>query len=335
MHPLALHLDSLKLTMSDRGGSRDSLSGRLDVVEEVVASFPSLSSQLHEFTKELIKAVDEKVHKINELGISSEGKTVCYQLLVVINKYSYDYMQAISDFIWNAQQNERQQLAFKEAAKKEDPNFGPMNEYIRHVKRYLGRAGEKYEIFCESCKGAVAWLEEMSEKIQENADKEGTKITASQVASGLVAGGAVAVGTGAGIGIGLSLAAVGMAVSTVVAAPAVRLGTGTVAAVGTHLVAKHYNEKKMAFRSLTGHIMKLKQQAAELNHVLNKINTSMNTFDELTQDIEYYTAPHQRGLVLNSMKLLFVRLEEFHSLSSECCETLKRKSEALKQLMIS
>ena len=50
-------------TMSDGGDDWDSLSGRQYVVEEVVASLPSLSNQLYEFTKELIEAVDETVRR--------------------------------------------------------------------------------------------------------------------------------------------------------------------------------------------------------------------------------------------------------------------------------
>ena len=336
--------------MSDGGDDWDSLSGRQYVVEEVVASLPSLSNQLYEFTKELIEAVDETVHKIDELKqkgmeVSSEGKTVCRELKIVINN-SYDYTRAINDFTWNAQRGERQQLAFEEAAKAENPKFRPINEYIQHIKRYLGRAGEKYEIFRESCKGVADRLGVVSEETQKKADEAGSKKTASQVTGGLVAGGAMAAGVGTGAtvaatGIGLSLAAgiptlgigtiIGLII-TGVAAPVVGLGTGTAAAVGTHFVAKHYKEKKLAFLHLRECIMNLEQQASQLDHALNKIKISMSTFEELTQDIEYYmTAAHQRESLLDSMRLLFMRLEEFHSVSSKCCETLRKKSEYLEK----
>ena len=240
--------------------------------------------------------------------------------------------------------DERQQLAFEEAAKEENPNFGPMIEYIQHIKLFLGRAGEKYEIFRESCKGVVERLGVVSEETQKKADKEGIKKTASQVTGGLVAGGTMAAGVGtgaavAGTGIGLSLAAgiptlgVGTIIGLVitgVAAPVIGLGTGAVAAVGTHFAAQHYKKKKMAFENLTRCILNLERQASQLDHVLDKIKIAMNTFDELTQDIEYYTtALHQRESLLDSMRLLFERLEEFHSVCSKCCETLKKKSEAL------
>ena len=334
--------------MSDGG---DSVPSGWQVVEDVVASqLPSISEQLHEFTRDLTITVDETVQKIDDLKkkrmeISPEGRTTCRELKIVINN-SYDFTRAINNFTWNARRNERQKNAFEEAAKEEKPNFAPMNEYLQHIKRFLGRSGEKYEIFRESCKGVVERLGVVAEKTQQQANVEGGKKTASQVTGGLVAGGAMAAGVGTGAtvaatGIGLSLAAgiptlgigtiIGLVI-TGVAAPVVGLGTGTAAAVGTHFVAKHYNEKKIAFQNLSECIMNLERQASQLNHVLDQIKIAMNTFDELTQDVEYYsTASHQRESLLDSLRLFFVRLEEFHSVSSKCCETLRKKLEDLER----
>ena len=344
-----LPLQGRKLTRED---SRDSLLGRRNVVEELVmASLPSLSDQLHEFTKEMIEAVDGTVHEIDYskqkgMMVSSVGKMVCRELLVMTDN-SFDYIQAINDFTSNAR-DKRRQLAFEQAAKEKNPNFVPMNEYIQHIKQYLGRAGEKYEIFSESCKRVVERLGVVSEEIKKKADEAGSKKTASQVTGGLVAGGAMAAGVGTGAtvaatGIGLSLAAgiptlgigtiIGLVI-TGVAAPVVGLGTGTAAAVGTHFVAKHYSERKMAFQSLRESIMNLERQASQLNHVLDQINMAMNTFDEPIQDVEnYMAAPHQRELLLNSMRLLFTRIEEFHSASSKCYETLQKSQNPLKQIV--
>ena len=352
MHPLTYldpPLEGKKLTMSEREDSRDSISGRQNVVEEVTASFPSLSDQLHEFTNKLIEAVDETVHKIEELKqkgmkVSSEGKVVCRELMVVINN-SYNYTQAINDFTWNAKRGERQKHAFEEAAKEKNPNIGPMYEYIQDIQRHLGRAGEKYEKFRDSCKCVVERLGVVLEEIRNEADEEESKKTASQVTGGVLAGGAMAAGVGTGAtivvtGITLSLAAavptlgigtiIGLVI-TGVAAPVVGIGTGAAAAVGTHFVAKHYSKKKMAFLNLHECIMNLERQAVQLNHVLDKIKISMNTFNELTQDAITAHAPLQRDSLLESMRLLFRRLEEFHSVCSKCCETLKEKSEVLEK----
>ena len=349
---LDLPLQGKKLIIPDREDtcSRDSLSGKQNV-ELVIASLPSLSDQMYEFTKELTEVVDETLHAIDKLKqketkVSSEAKTVCRELKIVINN-SYDYTRAINDFTWNAKQGNRQQCAFKEAAKKANPNLGPMSKYIQHIKQYLGQAGEKYKIFRESCKGVVERLVVVAEKIQQQADEEGSEKTTSQVTGGLVTGGAMAAGVGTGAtvaatSIGLSLAAgiptlgigtiIGLVI-TGVAAPVVGLGTGTAAAVGTHYVAKHYSEKKMAFQNLTACIMNLERQASQLNHILDQINTAMNTFDdELIQDIEVYmTTPQQRESLLDSMRLLFTKIEGFHSVCSKCCETLRKKSEHLKR----
>ena len=327
--------------MSNEGDHKNPSSGTENAAEQDPASL------LDNFTKELIEAVDATVRKIDELKqkgmtVSPQGKTVCRELKIVIND-AYDYMQAINDFAWNAKRDERQRRAFEEAANKENPNIGPMNEYIQHIQRYLGRAEEKYEKFRDSCKGVVERLGVVSVETQKEADKEGNKETASQVTGGLVAGGAMAAGVGAGAtvaatGLGLSLAAgiptlgigaiVGLVI-TGVAAPVVGLGTGVAAAVGTHYVAKHYSENKKAIQGLSSCITNLEQQASQLNHVLDKIKITMNNFDDLTQDST--TAPHQRESLLESMRLLFVRLEEFHSVCSQCCKTLKKKSEALEK----
>ena len=345
----------MKLTMSDGGDhcSRNSLSGLQDVVEEAVASLPLISDQLDEFTKDLTEAVDETVHKIDELKqkgmkISPDGSTTCRELKVVVNN-SYSYAQAINEFTRNTRRGDRQKLAFKEATKKENPNFGPMQDYIQHVKRFLGRAGEKYEIFHESCKGVVERLGVVSEVTQKAADEAGVKKTASQVTGGVLAGGTMAAGVGTGAtvaatGIGLSLAAgiptlgigtiIGLVI-TGVAAPVVGLGAGTAAAVGTHFVAKHYNDRKKAFEDLARRILNLEQQASQLDHVLDKIKISMDTFGNLAKDVEYYTtAPQYRESLLDSMSLLFEKLENFHSVCFKCCEALKKKSEYLETAMM-
>ena len=327
------------------------MSGKQNAVAQVVANLPSLSEQLREFTKELTEVVDETLHAIDELKqketkVSSEAKTVCRELKIVINN-SYDYTRAINDFTCHAKRGNRQQLAFEEAVKKKNPDLRPMNRYLQHIKQYLGGAGEKYEIFRESCKGVVERLGEVSEQTHKGADEAGSKKTASQVTGGLVAGGAMAAGVGTGAtvaatGIGLSLAAgiptlgigtiIGLVI-TGVAAPVVGISTGTAAAVGTHYVAKHYSEKKIAFQNLTACITTLELKASQLNYILDQIKVSMDNFDDdLIQDVEYYTtAPHQRDSLLDSMRLLFVRIEEFHSVSSKCCETLRKKSEDLEK----
>ena len=329
------------------------LSGLQNVVDDAVASLPSVSKQLDKFTTDLTKAVDETVHKLDKLKengtkLSSDGHKTCQALKVVVNN-SYNYTQAIDQFTWHARRGERQKLAFQEASKEGNPNFRPMHDYIQHIKRFLGRAGKKYEIFRESCKGVVERLEVVSEETQKSADEAGSKKTASQVTGGVLAGGAMAAGVGtgaavAGTGIGLSLAAgiptlgigtiIGLTI-TAVAAPVVGLSTGTAAAVGTHFVAKHYNDKKKACEDLVRLILSLERQASKLDHVLNKIKISMDTFDNLTQDVEYYTtAPHHQGSLLDSMRLLFEKLEEFHSVCSKCCELLKKKSEDLETTMM-
>ena len=346
---LDLPLQGKKLTIPDREDtcSRDSLS-RMQNVELVIASLPSLSEQLREFTKELTEVVDETLHAIDELKqkemkVSSEAKTVCRELKIVTNN-SYDYMRAINDFTCHAKQGNRQQLAFEEAVKKKNLDLRPINRYLQHIKQYLREAGEKYEIFRESCKGVVERLGEVSEQTHKGADEAGSKKTASQVTGGLVAGGAMA----AGVGTGATVAATGIRaagiptlgigtiiglVITGVAAPVVGLGTGTAAAVGTHYVAKHYSEKKIAFQNLTACITILELKASQLNYILDQIKVSMDNFDDdLIQDVEYYTtAPHQLDSLLDSMRLLFVRIEEFHSVSSKCCETLRKKSEDLEK----
>ena len=311
------------------GGSRDSLSGKQNVVEEAVASLPSISDQLDEFTKDLTEAADETVHKIDKLkqkgiNISSDGSTTCQKLKVVINN-SYNYARAIDEFIWNAQRDERQKFALQEASKEENPNFGPMHDYIQHIKRFLGRAGEKHEIFHESCKGVVERLEVVSEEIQKRADEAGSKKTASQVTGGVLAGGAMAagVGTGAAVavtGIGLPLSsALGIGtiiglVITAVAAPVVGLGAGIAVAVGTHFVAKHYNDRKEAFDDLARRILNLERQASQLDQVLDQIKILMDTIDDLTRDVQNYTtAPHHRKLLLD----LFDELEKFNFICSK------------------
>ena len=197
--------------------SSDSSSARTQnatpVAVEEAASLPSL---FDEFAKELIEAADATVDKIDVLikedgtTLSSQGKAVCRDLTVVINK-SYDYTRAIENFTQKAKRGERQQHAFEEAAK-ENPNTGPMYEYIQDIQRHLGRAKKKYEKFRDSCKGVVERLGEVLEEIQKEPDKEGIKETTSQVTGGVLAGGAMVAGVGTGAtvavtGIGLSLAA--------------------------------------------------------------------------------------------------------------------------------
>ena len=156
----------------------------------------------------------------------------------------------------------------------------------------------------------------VSEETQIKADEAGSKKTASQVIGGLVAGGAMAAGVGTG--------------ATVAATDRIA-GTGTAAAVGTHYVAKHYSEKKMAFLFLCECIMNLEQQASQLNHVLDQI-MAMNTFDELIQDVEYYmAAPHQRESILNSMRFCSRESKNF-ILQVPSAMKHYRKSEALEQL---
>ena len=334
--------------MSDGGDGSDILTGKQNVVEQV-ERLPSISDQLQQFTKNLATAVDDTVHQINELKqkemkITPEGKTVCRDLKEVINK-SFEYTLAINNLTWNAERDERQQHAFEEAAKEEEPNFKPMNQYIQQIKRVLQGAEEKHKAFHESCEGVVARLEKVSDKTQKNAVGEGIKKTASQVVGGMAAGGAMAAGVGTGAtvavtGIGLSLAAgiptlgigtiIGLVI-TGVAAPVVGVGAGTAAAVGTHYVAKHFNERKMLFQNLARCISNLEEQASQLDYVMNKIKALVGTFDDLTQDVEYYKTRPQQESLLESIRLFFTRLQEFHSACSKCTEILKEKSEVLEK----
>ena len=294
-------------------------------MELVIASLPPLLDRLTESTKNLIELVNRTVHKMVELNrmgmkVPSEGKTVCKELLVVTNNF-FNYMQAINDFTLNVR-NKQQQLAFKEAAKEESPNFKPLNEYIQHIKQYLVVAGEKYEILHESRKNVVEKLGEVAEKIQKQANEEKT--------TGQVTGGVLATGIGVALVAGIPTLGIGTIIG---------LGTGAVAAaVGSHYVfSKHYSEKKIALQNLTVCTKNLEEQASQLNHVLDQVSMAMNSFDKLIQDVKIYMpTPHQRESLLYStlcMRLLSTRMEAFHSVSSKCYETqLKSQNPLMKQL---
>ena len=258
------------------------------------------------------------------------------------------YLLEVDVFAWYAERKNRKRKIFSALQRRfccrPWPNYRPMNDYIKQLKRCLCQAEKKYEAFHSSSNKLLQNLAQVSKDCKENEGAARSKEVATRVTGGVLAGGAMAAGLGgasttAAVGIGLSIAAgvptlgvgtiVGLAV-TGVATAGVGVGVGGTVAGFTHYIASEFKETKKMFAKMDNYSNEMRKCSADLQSSLSEVHVPLDKIDSLMNDVEYSkTLCETQDPLFDAAQLLFERMQEFGIKITECRESLNRNIEAL------
>ena len=293
-------------------------------------------------TQEAAECIQDLHRKNAEVCV--EVRRISSDCLDVAMQYRA-YLLEISDFAWYAERNDRKRKVLSALQRRwRGPNYGPMNDYIKQLKRCLRQAARKYETFRSSCRVLIQNLSQVSKDCKENEGAARTKEVATRATGAVLAGGAMAAGIGgtattAAVGIGLSVAAgvptlgvgaiIGLVV-TAVASPVVGIGVGATVAGVTHYIASVFKEIKVKFQKMDKCSNEIEKCGANLHSGLSAVHVSLDKIDSLMNDVEYSKTHYEtQDPLLDALQLLFQRLRQFGFKTTKCQQSLNRNIEAL------
>ena len=298
------------------------------VPDNLTALLTTLTKCLKEFISKITSVVGDAVDKINELGdrkITLETKTACRELLNMLLLLS-DYMKQLDNFAWYAKHEERKATVL-DALRQDEPNFEPLNGYLKQLMRCLERAEASFRKFEDHCNGKsiIQRLSEAHEGFKSEADKP----KLAEGASGAFSSGS-AIDTGAG---GVALAGVptlglGTIIGFITGVAAPMAFGGSVARL-THVIGTEFKDKKKALILLGICIGEISGTAASIQHTAKRVQQGLK---EVVEHIEYFDSC--RDSQMESVIKFFEELESFATTASECKRELDSKQQDLESSIL-
>ena len=289
-----------------------------DEIQEASSKLLQLGKKSKELTGNINNIANKTMEKIREIDpqkvkVTSETKELCSEILVMV-KEAQKYMEDVHSFAWHGKHSEKQEFVLQ-AISQENPTLEPLNDYIELLLPCLDKIEVSYESFCKASETTETTLRQLMAELKEKGDAEETKETASDVVTGVGAGGA-ALGAAAliaglftgGIGTFFVVCAAAAAMSAGVAGYALVLGTG-------------FRNKKRAFRQLAKQTRIIQDSAKSMQFIVSTINKSLKEIGTDVKNIRHYKTQYTTILV-NALKKLFNSMSLLGATSFECCKIL-------------
>ena len=296
--------------------------------------------RLHTFLEELIRLTKEATEWMQDLHrknaeVRLQMKRISIDCLGVAEQ-SRAYLQEVHHVAWYAERYDRdwkrrilsrpRQRRRRCCCLPRPPNYMPINNYTKQLKRCIRQAEKKYEPFHSSIYEFLHSLAEVSHDCEENEGAARTKEVATKVTGGVITSGAMVAVAGAGT----AGAAAGIGFSST--AGAATLGAGAVVGlVGigvTHYVASEFKGSKKMFQEMVNYINEMSKCGKNLQSSFSEVRVLLNKVDGLIKDVER-SAILAQDIFLNRSQFLFERLNEFGIKIAECRESLNRNIETL------
>ena len=286
-----------------------------DEIQEASNKLRQLGKQSEELTGNINNIANETMEKIREIDpqkvkVTSETMKLCSEILVMV-KEAQKYMEDVHSFAWHGKHSEKQEFVLQSISQ-ENPTLEPLNDYIELLLPCLDKIEVSYESFCKASETTETTLRQLMAELKEKGDAEETKETASDVVTGVGAGGA-ALGAAALItglftgGIGtVILGAAAAAMSAGVARYAYVLGTG-------------FKNKKRAFRQLATQTRVIRDSARSMQLVVSTINKSLKEIGTDVKNIRHYK---YAIILVDALWQLFNSMAVLVDISFTCCKTL-------------
>ena len=305
-----------------------------------------LLKYLFERVVEFFSAFTTKsVERINELReeqftVTSETKTACRQLMPMLRGL-ITYLTDMDNFKQCVEREEQKAL---DALRQEQPDFGPLNDYLEQLECCLKRAETSFGEFKDRCNDNI--MKELSTvhvECESTADKAKLAEDITKGVGGAFSAMAMVAGVGTGgaavIGIVLSLTAgvptsgigttvIGLAITGTVA-PIVCLGVWHSAAGLTQVITTQFKDKKEALIPLGIHIGEIEATALSVQHTAEKLQAELK---KLTEQIEYFKSP--QASQMKSVVKFIEDLRNFATVISESREELLSKQQDLENRVL-
>ena len=333
--------------MAADSGTQAFVSGRISEVvisyvrmlEDVSCALPTLSEHVEIFASVLASVVDELVayfeasHEHEKLA--DEARALCQELQRTM-VYSDAYMSKVDNFAWHAKHKDRQKKV-SEALFQSVPKFGPLNDYISHLKRTLRRAEESHRIFDQSgYQGVIDRLGEIMEDCRRNLTEEENKKLSIQIGGGLLAGGTMgaSLATGGGLaalmaiptaGIG-SIIILGITGATVAVSG---LSIGGVTAAATLYKAKQHERIAQAIKALSTLVAKIVAIAKSIKGIIEDVRLKLDGVGELIDDVDSEAKFLSSDSLMASLEQLYEKLNDVGDSCTKCHQKIKDKKQLL------
>ena len=314
------------------------------MLDDVCTVLPSLREHVENFTTTLGDVADEFMSYFDEAqanqkhAVATEEAKKLSQELQQTLVYSDAYMAKVDNFAWHARHKDRQKKVM-EALQKETPNYGPMKEYLSHLRRSLGRAEQSHTIFEQAGFGGILTrLEKVFADCQKDLSEEERKKLVTQVAGGMLAAGVSIVGAGGGI----TLAAL-MAIPTAGIGSMIILGiTGaTVGAIGTSAglatagvtayKAKQREKLIKGIQALSKLVSKMAGIGRSIQTIITDVRLKLDGVSEMIDNVDSESESEfgSTDSLSASLEQLHERLNEVGDTCAVCRQKLKEKKDIL------
>ena len=323
------------------GAMSDVFGSYSKMLDDVSSALPQLRDHVENFTSVLTTVVDELVAYFEASNqhdkLADEARALCQELQRTM-VHSDAYMAKVDNFAWHAKHKDRQKKVV-EALLKDAPKFGPLNEYISHLKYTLRQAEDSHKIFDKSgYQGVMDRLEKILADCKKNLTEEENKKLTTQIGGGVLAGGTMATATGAGVaalmaiptaGIG-SMIILGITGATVTVSG---LAIGGVTAAATHYKAKQHERIAQAIKTLATLVAKIVAIARSIKCIIEDVRLKLDDVGELIDDVDSRDSEPSKYLspdsLMASLEQLYEKLNEVGESCTDCHQRLKKKKELL------